>query len=395
MAGIGGSNGIDDAPPRPPGPASPAPRRALRPQSAGSSIVKPAAPHARAKAAKSIGCSSQPYSGLPRKTICSHLICPSVLFLTTTTLTGSWYFTQVANSAISIEKPPSPTNATHCRSGIGDLRGDRVRQAARHGREVAGDASASGRARAGMCRAHQVAMVPLSHATIASSRSRRAQLARDAPAASSACRVRVARAPPSARASPSSAPAPSRGSRGRVLRVEQGQQRRERAGAVADQADFDRVAQADPHRVELDLDAARLARAWAGTRCRGTTCRPSAACRTPPAPPARAACRAGRSPPVVYGLSSGTAALPSSALTIGAAEPLGHLLQLVGRAAARRGRPGSRPSVPALSTSAARRRSSSAGSRALRAYTSEVWCGTLRFERWRAGRRPPGGRPGT
>ena len=34
-----------------------------------------------------------PYSGLPRNIICSHLICPSVLFLTTTTLIGSLYLT--------------------------------------------------------------------------------------------------------------------------------------------------------------------------------------------------------------------------------------------------------------------------------------------------------------
>ena len=88
-----------------------------RPRGRQGLVEDPWPPHARAKSGWSIGCSSQPYSGLPRKTICSHLICPSVLFLTTTTLTGSWYFTQVANSAISIEKPPSPTNGTTCRSG--------------------------------------------------------------------------------------------------------------------------------------------------------------------------------------------------------------------------------------------------------------------------------------
>ena len=79
--------------------------------------MNPCPPQARANAAKSIGCSSQPYSGLPRNTICSHLIWPSVLFLTMKTLTGSRYFTHVANSAISIEKPPSPTKATVWRFG--------------------------------------------------------------------------------------------------------------------------------------------------------------------------------------------------------------------------------------------------------------------------------------
>src|SRR6266568_2823469 len=34
-----------------------------------------------------------------------------------TTLIGSLYFTAVTKSAINMEKPPSPTNATHCRSG--------------------------------------------------------------------------------------------------------------------------------------------------------------------------------------------------------------------------------------------------------------------------------------
>src|SRR5947199_9429902 len=80
-------------------------------------MVKPLPPHACANIAKSIGCRSHPYSGLPRNTICSHLIMPSALFLMTITFTGSLYLTHVANSAISIEKPPSPTNAPPCRTG--------------------------------------------------------------------------------------------------------------------------------------------------------------------------------------------------------------------------------------------------------------------------------------
>ena len=51
--------------------------------------MKPPAPQASAYFAKSIGCRSTPNSGLPSKTICSHLIWPSVLFLMTITLTGS------------------------------------------------------------------------------------------------------------------------------------------------------------------------------------------------------------------------------------------------------------------------------------------------------------------
>src|SRR5882672_5258593 len=71
------------------GPGVPSARSSTLPHWAGSSTVRPVAPHASATIAKSIGCRSQPYSGLPRKTICSHLIWPSVLFLMTTTFTGS------------------------------------------------------------------------------------------------------------------------------------------------------------------------------------------------------------------------------------------------------------------------------------------------------------------
>ena len=80
--------------------------------------VKPFAPQARAKAAKSIGCNATPKCGLPSRTICSHLIMPSVLFLKTTTLIGRSYFTSVAISAINIEKPPSPARQTTCRPGF-------------------------------------------------------------------------------------------------------------------------------------------------------------------------------------------------------------------------------------------------------------------------------------
>ena len=51
----------------------------------------------------------------------------------------SLYFTQVANSPMSMVKPPSPTKATTCRSGIGDRGGDGVGQAAGHGGESAGE----------------------------------------------------------------------------------------------------------------------------------------------------------------------------------------------------------------------------------------------------------------
>src|SRR5262249_61506501 len=82
------------------------------PPSWGFSQRTPPPPQASACLTKSIGCRSTANSGLPRKTICSHLICPSVLFLMITTLIGRLYFTAVTKSAISIEKPPSPTKAT-------------------------------------------------------------------------------------------------------------------------------------------------------------------------------------------------------------------------------------------------------------------------------------------
>ena len=49
-------------------------------------------------------------------------------------------------------------------------------------------------------------------------------------------------------------------------------------------------------------------------------------------------------PPVVYGLSSGTTALPSSGLTIGAPTISASCQHLVARTEAARGRPGWRPS---------------------------------------------------
>src|SRR5919205_2082101 len=83
----------------------------------GSLIVYPLPPQASANFTQSIGENSTPNPGFPRKAICSHLIIPRVLFLITITLIGSLYCTAVANSPISIVKPPSPTNAIDCLSG--------------------------------------------------------------------------------------------------------------------------------------------------------------------------------------------------------------------------------------------------------------------------------------
>jgi hypothetical protein len=84
--------------------------------------------------------------------------------------------------------------------------------------------------------------------------------------------------------------------------------------------------------------------------------------------------------PVVYGLSSGTLALPSSGLTIGAASRSAASSSASVAASAP---PPARIATlrPAFSTSAARWRSPGEGSRALRARTSEVCPATLRGER--------------
>ena len=143
-----------------------------RPQSAGSSTLKPTPPQAWAKAAKSMGCRSTPYSGLPRKTICSHLICPSVLFLMITTLIGQLVFHggneighEHRESAIADERNALP---------IRDKRSARRSCRASPGAIVARfpESEYIWPRRAGIWRAHQVVMVPLSQLTIASSRKR-------------------------------------------------------------------------------------------------------------------------------------------------------------------------------------------------------------------------------
>ena len=208
-----------------------------------------------------------------------------------TTLIGSRYLTAVANSPISIVKPPSPTNATDCRSGIGDLRRDGVGQARRHRRQVAGAGEQLPRF-IWICRAAQVVIVPESVEMIASSASRSLSV----PATTCGFSGMSSRC---ARVSHQLAPL----LHARLRRLEeraigaapelrdQGLQRRPR---VAAQADVDREAQADPRRVAVDLHAAALLVLRVDTPCTGSWCRPSAACRTPPSPPRTARCRAGR-----------------------------------------------------------------------------------------------------
>ena len=76
--------------------------------------------------------------------------------------------------------------------------------------------------------------------------------------------------------------------------LQQRQQLGQDALAVADQADVDRIAKADPLGIELDLDRLGLCPASGRIRCRGRSSRRSAGCRSSPSLPATAWCRAGR-----------------------------------------------------------------------------------------------------
>ena len=127
-----------------------------------------------------------------------------------------------------------------------------------------------------------------------------------------------------------------------------------RAG-VADQADLDRDS-AGRCASGRGRSARRApGRASGRTRCRGSSMptissvsqSSSASCdgRVPSRP----------MPPVVYGLSSGTARLAEQRLDDRRAEQLGDRLELVARRRARRARPGSTTFLPAFRISAARR----------------------------------------
>ena len=247
----------------------------------------------------------------------------------------------------------------------------------RHRGQVAGAASTSGRACAGMCRAHQVVIGAASRRR----RWRRRAAACRAPQATTCgfigLSVRRAALVHQLAATPSCRPAPSPGTRGRPCAASSGSSACSVAAAVADQADLDRIAQADAHRVEVDLHAARLAGLRVELDVGERACRPSAACRSS----SIASCDGLRAEQA--DAAGGVRAVVGHR---GLAE---QRLDDRARRASRRAAPARRPRrsaprpariatfLPAFSTSAARRRSSSAGSRALRAHTSEVWCGDV------------------
>ena len=117
FGGIGGSFGSTTASIRTgPGEASACLQR-LR---AGFRIVDAKGRQRRSPARRSrsrSAASSQTYSGLPRKTICSHLIWPSALFLMTMIFTSRLYLTQRRDLAHQHGEPAVADEATTCRSG--------------------------------------------------------------------------------------------------------------------------------------------------------------------------------------------------------------------------------------------------------------------------------------
>ena len=246
---------------------TPLPRRSRNP--AGSSIVMPMPPQASANLTKSIGWSSTPYSGLPRKTICSHLIWPSMLFLMTTTLIGSSYLTAVANSRHQHREAAVADEGDDLPVGIGDLGRDRRRAGRRPSspgcpsrrtscpRRISDVPRRPGRDRARVGRDDRVVGEQV------------VDDARPRPAASSACRALARARRISSHHSFIASWAFSRNERARA-RPEQRQQGLERRRGVADEADVDRVAEPDPGGVAVDLDGPRLAGLRDRTPCRGS-----------------------------------------------------------------------------------------------------------------------------
>ena len=218
----------------------------------------PTPPQARANAAKSIGWRSQPYSGLPRNTICSHLICPSVSFLTTTTLIGELVLDGRREFGHEHREAAVPDEGDDLAVGIGELRGDGVGQPVGHGREIARRANASGPRRAGMCRAapggdraasrrrrwrRRRSRLPSSRATTCGFIGRSGRV----PRSSISChqrpsRLRLLEEPAVARS-------------GRATGAGAWSVRR----AVADEPDLDRISEPDARGIDVDLDTARLA----------------------------------------------------------------------------------------------------------------------------------------
>ena len=165
---------------------------------------------------------------------------------------------------------------------------------------------------------HQVVIVPESAETMASSARSRLPSSRGDHLRLHRLVGPACRALPSASRHSSFPSAPSRGTCGpRGARAAAAAPRSVRL-AIADQADLDRDS-AGRCASGRDRSARRApGRASDRTRCRGTTCRPSAACRTPPARPATAWCRAARCRRWCRGCRRAPRPCRAAALTIGA-----------------------------------------------------------------------------
>ena len=120
--------------------------------------------------------------------------------------------------------------------------------------------------------------------------------------------------------------------RGRACALARGDERLQRLARVADEArpPPETAGRCAWHRGRSARRAP--ARASGSTRRTETSSRRSAACRIPRRLPATARVPSKPMPPVVSGWSSGTTALPSSALTIGAPSSSRQLEQFVARA---------------------------------------------------------------
>ena len=237
--------------------------RAAPPRAARSGSPTP--PHASANLTKSIGCSVDLVLGVAQEDHLLPLDLAERVVLDDDDLDRQLVLDrrgelahQHREAAVADERDDLPV-------GIGGLGADGVGQAGAIVARLPEQENFIPR-RMWMCRAAQVVIVPESVVTIASSLEQLVDVPRDDLRLDRRVVARLA-----GRASAPSTPSSrswafSRNERS-FLRLEQRQQRLERRPGVADQADVDRVAQADPRRVDVDLDAPWPGPAW------DTTCR--------------------------------------------------------------------------------------------------------------------------
>ena len=184
-----------------------------------------------------------------------------------TTLMGNSYFTAVSEVGHQHGEAAIAHKRYALAIGIGELRRNGVRQSRRHGREIAREAEHLP-AFDGICRAHQVAIVPLSQLTMASLR-KRLPNSQATTCGFMGLSMRVARFSISSHHSFIPACAVSRKLRS-FLRFSSGMSSCSTVLTVAHQANLDGVAQADALGIDVDLHALCLPRFRQDTRCRET-----------------------------------------------------------------------------------------------------------------------------